>query len=137
MELKYDYNLFLDDLRIPLDCSTYINDKRYTELEWDIVRSYDEFTKHIEEMYNAGSFPRLVSFDHDLDHEHYDPSMFVSSEAYEHAYSEFTIPTGRKAAEYLVHFCRKKQIALPECLVHTMNPAGEIRILDTLNRIND
>lgn len=137
MELRYDYNLFLDDIRIPSDCSTYINDKRYTELEWDIVRSYDEFTKHIEEMYNEGSFPRLVSFDHDLDHEHYDPSMFVSSEAYENAYKGFTIPTGRKAAEYLVHFCREKQIAIPECLVHTMNPAGEIRILNTLNRIND
>ncbi len=137
MELKYDYNLFLDDIRIPSDCSTYINDNRYTELEWDIVRSYDEFTKHIEEMYNEGSFPRLVSFDHDLDHEHYDPSMFVSSEAYENAYKGFTIPTGRKAAEYLVNFCREKQIAIPECLVHTMNPAGEIRILNTLNRIND
>lgn len=137
MELRYDYNLFLDDIRIPSDCSTYINDKRYTELEWDIVRSYDEFTKHIEEMYNAGAFPRLVSFDHDLDHEHYDPSMFVSLEAYENAYKGFTIPTGRKAAEYLVNFCREKQIAIPECLVHTMNPAGEIRILNTLNRIND
>jgi hypothetical protein len=137
MELKYNYNLFLDDIRIPSDCSTYINDKRYTELEWDIVRSYDEFTKHIEDMYNEGSFPSLVSFDHDLDHEHYDPSMFVSSEAYENAYRAFTIPTGRKAAEYLVNFCREKQIAIPECLVHTMNPAGEIRILNTLNRIND
>jgi len=137
MELKYDYNLFLDDLRMPSDCSLYINEKRYKELEWDIVRSYDEFTKHIEEMYNEGSFPRLVSFDHDLDHEHYDPSMFVSLEAYENAYRGFTIPTGRKAAEYLVNFCREKQIALPECLVHTMNPAGEIRILNTLNGIKD
>ena len=131
------YRLFLDDLRIPSDCSQYIHDNRYNEEDWIIVRSFVEFVTLIEKEWQSGAFPSIVSFDHDLDHEHYDSSMFVSSEAYENAYLRFTIPTGRKAAEYLVNFCREKQIALPECLVHTMNPAGEIRILNTLNRIND
>ena len=131
------YNLFLDDLRVPTDCGLYIDEKRYIEFDWLVVKSYSEFKSVIEEKWQNGAFPSIVSFDHDLDHEHYDPSMFVSSEAYENAYKGFTIPTGRKAAEYLVHFCREKQIALPECLIHTMNPAGEIRILDTLNRIYD
>ena len=137
MKQPKTYNLFLDDLRVPSDCSLYIDEKRYFEFDWLVVRCYTDFISVIEKKWQSGAFPSIVSFDHDLDHEHYDSSMFVSSEAYENAYLKFTIPTGRKAAEYLVNFCREKQIALPECLVHTMNPAGEIRILNTLNRIND
>jgi len=133
MNLQYNYKLFLDDLRAPSDCRTYINDNRYTELNWVIVRSYDEFVFLIEKEWKNGSFPKLVSFDHDLNHEHYHPSMFVSTEAYENAYQSFTSPTGRRAAAFLVEFCKNKNISLPECLIHTMNPAGELRIRKTLN----
>jgi hypothetical protein len=59
--------------------------------------------------------------------------MFVSTEAYENAYQSFTSPTGRRAAAFLVEFCKNKNISLPECLIHTMNPAGELRIRKTLN----
>jgi hypothetical protein len=128
------YNLFLDDYRYPKHCFEYINDKRYTESEWIIVRSHDEFIQVLEKKWEEGSFPVLVSFDHDLDHEHYDPSMFVGVDAYEYKYKDFEIPTGRRAAEYLVNFCEKNLLPLPECLIHTMNPAGKIRIQNTLSR---
>jgi hypothetical protein len=134
MNRNNHYNLFLDDLRVPSDCRRYINDNRYLELNWVIVRSHDEFISHIEKEWKNGSFPKLVSFDHDLDDEHYHPSMFVSTEAYENAYQSFNSPTGRRAAAFLVEFCKNKNISLPECLIHTMNPAGEIRIQATLMR---
>jgi hypothetical protein len=58
--------------------------------------------------------------------------MFISAEAYEIAYQNFITPTGRRSAEFLVEFCSKNNIILPECLVHTMNPAGYQRIKKTI-----
>jgi hypothetical protein len=65
MEMK---RLFLDDLRVPLDCpkAQYMSyrkiDLRIYHEEWDIVRSHGQFVKWIEE----NGLPDLVSFDHDL-----------------------------------------------------------------------
>ncbi len=61
------YNLFLDDFRMPADVVLYMPKcAYYTDREWVIVRSYDEFVKTIEEM----GIPQAVSFDHDLADEH-------------------------------------------------------------------
>jgi hypothetical protein len=128
-----NYNLFLDDYRIPEDCLEYKDDERYGTETWVIVKSHEAFVQELETRWEIGEFPKLVSFDHDLDGEHYDPSMWKGVEAYEHAYKEFTVPTGRRSAEFLVSFCREQNITLPECLIHTMNPAGHERIKTTLN----
>lgn len=96
-----NYNLFLDDIRIPENCMEYIG---------------------------------LVSFDHDLRDEHYHPSMYEGVQAYENAYKAFEHPTGRRSAEFLVKFCKENNVPLPECLVHTMNPAGKDRIRNTISK---
>lgn len=111
-----------------------INEPRYTQLNWEIVRSHEEFKKNLESKYESGEFPALVSFDHDLHDEHYDPSMYKGVEAYEFAYKKFERPTGRRSAEFLVQFCKEKHLQMPECLIHTMNPAGKDRIKSTLNK---
>jgi hypothetical protein len=135
MRTNSNFNLFLDDIRIPSDCRSYINDDRYLDLDWLIVRSHEEFKACILENWKMGKFPNLVSFDHDLNPEHYHESMFISAEAYEIAYQNFITPTGRRSAEFLVEFCLKNNLILPECLVHTMNPAGHLRIRKTLQSI--
>ena len=127
-----NYNLFLDDVRIPEHCYEYIPDPRYLSLEWHIVRSHEDFIKTLESKWESGEFPALVSFDHDLHDEHYDRSMFHGVNAYENAYKRFTYPTGRRSAEFLVKFCKEKNISMPECLIHTMNPAGKVRINRTI-----
>lgn len=126
------YNLFLDDMRHPTDCLSYMNDSRYEKLEWIIVKNHEEFMREFEERLQNNQFPELVSFDHDLDHEHYHPTMYQGVDAYENAYLKFDKPTGRRSAEYLRKRCMELQLPLPECLIHTMNPAGKIRIEDAL-----
>ena len=68
--------LFLDDVRVPFDCAKYMRPDdlkyMYEDEEWDIVRTYNDFVGYIEHF----GVPDLISFDHDLADEHYDPSMY-------------------------------------------------------------
>lgn len=41
------YNLFLDDLRDPKNAFEITKLSIYINLEWEIVRNYNEFTEHI------------------------------------------------------------------------------------------
>lgn len=133
MSVLASFSLFLDDVRTPSDCYIYINDERYVKCDWIIVRSHDEFVEKVSNMWYEKMFPSLVSFDHDLAREHYISAMYDGVEEYDSVAKTFSIPTGRRSAEYLVNFCKLNQLALPECLIHTMNPAGEIRIRKTLS----
>lgn len=60
--------LFLDDIRVPLDCpkAHYMSyrkiDLRIYHEDWVIVRSHGQFVKWIQE----NGLPNLISFDHDL-----------------------------------------------------------------------
>jgi hypothetical protein len=126
------YNLFLDDVRMPSDCLTYMYDPRYGTREWVIVRSHEEFVSVFLHRWSNGEFPELVSFDHDLADEHYDPSMYHGEEKYNEAESKFTEKTGNESAKFFVQFCIDQSIALPECLVHSMNPIGRDKIKNTL-----
>jgi hypothetical protein len=128
------YNLFLDDIRTPKDCMEHIGDPRYINLKWVIVRSHDEFIQTLVSNNESGEFPGLVSFDHDLHDEHYHPSMHKGVHAYENAYKAFEHPTGRRSAEFLVQLCREKHVQMPGCIIHTMNPAGKVRIKSTINK---
>ena len=125
--LKY-YNLFLDDNRDPMDCLEHMHDDRYATEEWIIVRSHEEFVQLIEQKWKNREFISLVSFDHDLHDEHYDPSMFKGLEAYENAYKKFQYPTGRRSALFLFNFCIENKLPFPNYIIHTMNPAGRERI---------
>lgn len=129
-------NLFLDDIRIPCDVSHYIGNptlKRfYCEAEFDIVRSYDEFCTYIIE----NGVPDLISFDHDLANEHYDPSMYSGSEVYNKNYETFQEKTGYDCAKFLVNYCIDYGVDLPEYIVHSMNPAGRENIKSLLDNFS-
>jgi hypothetical protein len=113
------YNLFLDDEREPKDC-TWMNDSRYTNFKWVVVRSHDEFVRTLTDRFNRNEVPELVSFDHDL--------ADVGSNARE--------KTGNDSAKFLVQWCIDNSINLPECLVHSKNPIGKERIKQTINDYN-
>jgi hypothetical protein len=127
------YNLFLDDERMPIDCIEYCREQRYQILDWQVVRSHSAFISIIEEKWLLGDFPKLISFDHDLDEEHYEYSMCSTVEAYEKLYSGVVIPTGLHSAIYLTSFCTINRLLLPECLIHTKNRIGGERIIEVLS----
>jgi hypothetical protein len=126
-------NLFLDDIRIPSDVSLYVSNpnlkKFYSESEFDIVRSYKEFVDYIID----NGVPDLISFDHDLADEHYDPSMYLGPEVYNKNYDSFKEKTGLDCAKFLIEYCMDNEVELPEYLVHSMNPTGARNILSILD----
>ena len=106
--------LFLDDLRVPTDCISYMH-RRTAQYElykgkWIIVRNYSEFTYWICE----NGLPDLISFDHDLG---------IEDEGH---------PSGMECAKWLVEYCLDNQLKLPRWLVHSANPAGAENITGLL-----
>jgi hypothetical protein len=123
------YNLFLDDSRIPIDCCQYMpNPGIYWDLKWEVCRNYDEFVRKIE----SEGMPDLISFDHDLADEHYNPDMYDGQEIYNRHYDEFKEKTGLDCARWLVDYCMDNNLGLPPYQVHSMNPAGGKNILSLL-----
>ena len=125
--IQSTYNLFLDDLRMPHQAFAYTKDTRFDTLEWIVVRSPKEFSDTIEEKYQLGEFPRLISFDHDLAIEHYSAPM--DSEVLANLKE-----TGLDCAKWLCEFCQDNNLPLPEYTVHSMNPVGKENILSYLNQ---
>jgi hypothetical protein len=105
-------NIFIDDFRIPLDAFVYTKNVSYLKEEWIIVRSYNEFVKYI----NEHQLPDLVSFDHDLCDDHYNPDIQPDT------YKE---KTGYECAKFLVeyHMNNPSQI-FPKFMIHTQNTRG-------------
>ena len=117
------YNLFLDDVRNPIDCVYYMYTPIYTSVDWVIVRDYNSFIKIIKE----NGLPEIISFDHDLSDEHYDPKMY--HESYDELYDSFKEKTGYECAKWLVDYCIDNNEFLPKkILVHSMNPIGRRNI---------
>lgn len=127
------YNLFLDDIRDPMECLAYTNEPRYGTREWVVVRTHDEFVQTVVNKWANGEFPELVSFDHDLADEHYDPTMYHGVDNYNQVAESFKEKTGLDSANFFVQWCIDQSIQLPECLVHSMNPAGRERIKQSIH----
>jgi hypothetical protein len=120
------YNLFLDDFRHPYDAFQYTFDPVFSKLKWEIVRSHDEFVKHITKKFKKGEFPEIIAFDHDLDDAHYEHT--TGSIPYE----EMKEKTGMHSAKWLIDFCIDNNLNLPDYRVHSMNPAGRENIKSLL-----
>lgn len=118
--------LFLDDIRNPIDCVLYRNNKIYLE-NWDVVRNYDEFVKYILD----NGIPDVVSFDHDLADEHYSPTM-NDSVRYNELSNQFKEKTGNDCTKWLCEYCVLNGLPLPEYYIHSMNPVGRENIMSTL-----
>ena len=124
--------LFLDDFRNPMDCINYMrlrvdDSVMYSREKWIVVRNYEEFVNYIT---NNG-LPYLISFDHDLADEHYDPSMYSGN--YDDVAKNFKEKTGMDCAKWLVDYCLDNEKQLPKFVVHSMNPAGTKNISSLLN----
>jgi len=123
--------LFLDDVRIPINCSAYMRPANIYLEDWDVVRTYDEFVEYI----TKNGVPDEISFDHDLADEHYDPSMYESIDKYTKKYNTFKEKTGYDCAKWLSEYCVNNVIPMPKCYVHSMNPVGRDNIKSVLNSL--
>lgn len=135
-----DYNLFLDDVRDPKVCITYMSSKVGPDInlylrDWLICRDYEEFVNTIK----LKGLPKLISFDHDLADEHYRPSMYNEDGHYSNYYNDGTFKekTGYDCAKWLVDYCIEKNLELPRYFVHSMNPIGSNNIIYYLENFKE
>ena len=134
------YLLFLDDIRVPLDCCTYMmNRDFYQNNKFVIVRDYNEFTNYIE----TNGLPDIISFDHDLADGHYTPEYlwddYEKSKAWQDA-QVHTEKTGYECAKWLIDYCIDKGLKCPNYISHSMNPVGRdniIGVLDNFKKYQD
>jgi hypothetical protein len=117
---KKKVNLFLDDVRVPMKCS-YMKNPVYFDLDWEIVRSYNEFVEFIK----TNGIPDLISFDHDLAEAHYSEKMYSGTKVYMQYLETVSEKSGSDCVKWLVEFCMDTNQKFPEYLLHTMNPAGK------------
>lgn len=129
---EQNYFLFLDDVRHPSHCISYMghkmkgNNHYYTSKSWVIVRNYREFVEIIQKR----GLPEFVSLDHDLAEAHYDPSTWKESFKYREE-------TGYDCAKWLVNYCIDHKQQLPEFIVHSMNPVGAENIEKLLHNFKN
>lgn len=112
--------LFLDDVRSAEMVFMNTIDPIYeNNNEWEIVRSFNEFVSYIEE----NGLPEFISFDHDLDFEHYKLENQQDID-----YEKMEIKSGFDAAQWLINYCADNKLKLPNFKVHSMNLAGKRNI---------
>jgi hypothetical protein len=127
--------LFLDDMRIPIDCATYmwqrgVNCTIYRE-DWEIVRSYKEFKEWILK----NGLPEFISFDHDLaDVEELKENLPITDWFDLDGNKEWT---GMDCAHFLVDYCIDNDLVLPNFAVHSANPAGTENIKGLLTNFKN
>jgi hypothetical protein len=123
------YNLFLDDLRTPLDAFAYKRLPVYLNERWEIVRNYADFVAHVLKY----GMPNMVSFDHDLADIHYK----LCNHGGEIDYDSLEEKTGYDCAKWLVNYCMDLgYLPTPQYIIHTMNPVGGKNIKKLLDNYN-
>jgi hypothetical protein len=140
MEYQIKKKIYLDDVRTP------VNDPKFPESEWTLVRSYSEFVQRVEEI--GLDNISIISLDHDLGpsamteyHNHVSPH-------YELDYSRITEKTGYDCAKWLVErfyeknprylnlarvIKKEKDFPFPTVYVHSANPIGSANIMGYIN----
>lgn len=127
--MKLNYNIFLDDLRMPKDVFAHTSLVEYLDNKWEIVRSYDEFVDLIANNFVHGGLPRLISLDHDLSPEHY---ILTEKNGDEFDEKATKIQTGYHALEWYYKFCESEDIVPAKILVHYENAGGKRNIFDLI-----
>ena len=111
--------LWLDDIRDPMT-GDWINKyasgyaDSINQIFW--VKNYKQFVNWITE----NGLPDIICFDHDLAFEHY--TGFTSTEK-----------TGYDCAKWLVDYCIRNKVPLPDWKIQSMNPVGRDNINGLLN----
>lgn len=119
------YNLFLDDERVPADVT-------WVELplvNWVVATNYNEFLRLIKD----NGLPARISFDHDLADEHYQEYTRAAMCGMPFKYHSMREKTGYHCCKWLIEYCLEKNLPLPECYIHTMNPIGRANIQSLLD----
>lgn len=108
-------------MRIPAGAFSYTKNPIYLDLDWVIVRNYDEFVDAIKEK----GIPDVISFDHDLADEHYG----VQENLDEVEYLLFQEKTGYHCAKWLIEYCIDNKLMISKKVyIHSMNPVGSRNI---------
>ena len=116
--------LFLDDSRQPQQCTFYMRARignlvsLYNEA-WEVVKTYEEFIKAVEESYQQITH---VSFDHDLADIKYNPKTGRESFSYYET-------TGYDCAVWFKNFYKEKNLKWPVMFVHSGNGVGTDNII--------
>jgi hypothetical protein len=127
------YKLFLDDYRVPTDCTGYMykrigaDNLRYLDQDWVVCKNFLEFIWCI----TLKKLPEIISFDHDLADEHYrEPEDFFTTEQIFERYEDSSIEkTGYHCAKWLVEYCQSNNLKFPTYFVHSMNSVGTENII--------
>jgi hypothetical protein len=122
------YYLLLDDVRSVEDVKKYTKLPNIPDDQWKIVRSYENFVKHIRK----NGIPLFVSYDHDLGNEHYndfEPDGSIN-------YKKYKEPTGYDCCKFLIEFCKDNKQPHPPAAIHTMNPVGRQNIINIITEYN-
>lgn len=125
---KERIRLYLDDLRTPKSSN---NEWIDGFSEWEIVRNYDDFVKHIN--LNGLENYEIISLDHDLGDSAMKEYFNNVSPNYTLDYSHITEKTGMDCARWLVTESMNKKIPLPQIYVHSANPIGSANIMGYIN----
>lgn len=106
--------VYLDDFRMPSDSFDYLRLPLYLQLQWTIVRNYDEFVRDTLD----NGLAIVYSFDHDLADVHYKNQVFDYND-------ESQEKTGYHCAKWLIDYCLDNNLEVPtKILIHSMNPYG-------------
>ncbi|MBN2894176.1 MAG: hypothetical protein JXL97_20060 [Bacteroidales bacterium] len=107
--------LFLDDQRVPSNVAIRMDHGTFLKEPWKIVKNYNEFVDYV----SNNEMPEIISFDHDLTAEHYKYAFAESI-----PYGSLNDKTGYHCLLWLILFCEKAKVKLPEIFIHTQNIEG-------------
>ena len=91
--------IWLDDIREP---TVLLKDGTYKESDIRICRNYSQFVEAIQK----DGLPEIICFDHDLGEE----------------------KTGYDCAKFVVDYCIKNKVKLPQWYIQSMNIVGSLNI---------
>lgn len=120
-----NYNLFLDDVRIPTHVTWAEVPKNQ---HYSVVRNFNEFV----DLISLRGLPKFVCYDHDLADSHYGDGLNGD----EINYSKYQEKTGYDCAKWLVAYCLEKNVKHPPYVVHSLNPVGRKNIESYIENYN-
>lgn len=120
-----NYNLFLDDVRIPTHVTWAAIPKNQ---HYSVVRNYKEFV----DLITLRGLPKFVCYDHDLADCHYGDGLNGRGIDYD----KYTEKTGYDCAKWLVNYCINKGVKHPPYIVHSLNPIGKKNIESYIESYN-
>jgi hypothetical protein len=124
--------VFLDDIRQPKDCLSYMKSRLGDKVSiydsnWVIVRNFEEFADFVS---GTVSLITHISFDYDLADEHYEAPMYNGNEEFEKTARNFDEKTGYDCAIWMKDFYDSYGLDYPIMYVHSMNPIGTQKIIN-------